>query len=205
MAGDKSSNTGPFSKVPAFRIGLRVYSLAVVGSLALAIAIKLALPQHALRAELFAVPELCWPGNAQSEFNQQKCGEFWVKRGWEGVVAATPFWLALIVSWLGIDSANRTYRRIRKLIRDEKAVKTATVSRPSDAWNDSFGWFRCFQSVAIDLPGGKRGKVYLPPDAPLPLPGEKVAWIELGRAANGSMRRAGFLYAPHVAIIRGVT
>jgi hypothetical protein len=193
--------------VPALTIGLRVYSLAVIVSVLAAVAVKFLLPQYALRAELFQIPELCWPGVAQSEFNQQKCGEFWSRRGMEALIAAAPFWLALVFAWMRVDAAHRTYRRIRRLLRDEKAVQLAVVSRPPEAWIDAYGWFHGFQSVAVDWADGSRGKVYLPPRTPLPLPGEKVAWVELeaGSAQQSKHRRAGFLYAPHIAIVRGVT
>lgn len=196
---------GPYSRMPKARIALRAWTLAILGSIAVALLMKVFLPQHAIRGELFEVPELCWPGVAQSDYNQRKCGEFWSGRGVQLAVAGIPLWLTLVAAWWGIDSANQTYRRVRRLLRDEKAVKMAVVSRPAEAWNDYFGWFRCLQSVVVDLPEGGRAKVYLPPYAPIPLPGERIAYVELGRARDGGLRRAGFLYAPHIAIMRGVT
>jgi hypothetical protein len=57
--------------------------------------------------------------------------------------------------------------------------------------------------VSVQLENGSQERVYLPAGSTLPLPGEKLALVDISVGKAGK-KWVGVHYAPHIAVMRGI-
>ncbi len=148
------------------------------------------------------IPQVCWSGNAVSDFQRTQCQDFWIQLGWSTLFAFLPLGFVLLFLKLGLDSMQIRYKKARKLIEKGSAIAKGVVTQPAVAPNDRFGWFFCLRSISIELPNKSQIVVYMPLDDAIPLPGETLAVFDWGEHF-GKKRLIGTLYAPHLAILSG--
>lgn len=156
-----------------------------------------------LRAVLRVRPEACRTGRFLSEFQEQSCRDFDTALWIRVAIGLFPVALALGVFLIGLDSLALIYRRMKKRVDRAQALTHGRVESPAEARTDFFSWFYCFRVVAVELPHQGHAKVYLPAEAPMPLPGQTLALFDGGRIF-GRRRLVGTLYAPHLAVIAGL-
>lgn len=149
------------------------------------------------------VPEPCADeGRAVNAFQKAQCGEFWDRLSLIGWVSSIPFLLAggfLFLSW---DGVRQRYRRARNRIQKGRSTGLGVVTDPPEGAPDRESWWYGLQPITVQVADGKQIVAYLPPEAPVPPPGEKVALYEWGKVA-GKARFFAVLYAPHVAVLQG--
>lgn len=153
--------------------------------------------------QLTHFPGVCMPGaTPPSEFQTTQCELFRARLLVEGAVASIPLALVLIAWMIALDLLKSFYRRCRKTVEKGQALYSGTVTKPPEAPNDWFGRLFCLRRIAIELPTRAQTTVYMPLDAPIPLPGETLAVFDGGKAF-GAKRQVAILYAPHLAIVGG--
>lgn len=150
----------------------------------------------------FNIPEVCWGGNQVNEFQTRQCADFW-ERMWLGsAVAAIPFAAVALFFFLALEQIAGFYRRQNRKVVEGQAILAGTVTDPPEAPNDFFGWFFCLRAITVELRNRKQIRVYLPVEAPVPLPGQTLAIFDGGNVF-GAQRYVAVLYAPHLAIVAG--
>jgi hypothetical protein len=149
------------------------------------------------------VPEVCWNGDTVSSHQENQCKDFWAALATRALLAAGPIAVAVIFLMVGLDQLKGFYRKSRKKVEKAQALFAGTVTDPPEAPNDAFGWFYCLRAVSLELKNKTQMKVYLPIDAPDPMPGQTFAVFDGGKAF-GAKRHIGVLYAPHLAVVSGV-
>lgn len=151
---------------------------------------------------LFTLPQVCWSGNTVNDFQRKQCDEFWSELALRGAVAAIPFGVALLVLLMGREQITTFYRRSRKRVDAGQADAGGVVTDPAQAAGDRFSWFFGLRVITIQLADKTQLRVYLPENAPIPQPGQKLAAFKVGKLL-GAPRHIGVIYAPHLAIVRG--
>lgn len=149
-------------------------------------------------------PDGCISGEMHSDFQRERCLGFWSQIAQASVIALAPLALLWTGYLFGMDSLNLTYRRIRKRLGSKKAVAKGVVTSPAVAGNDFFGWLYGFRAISVEVAKGSQLRVYFSAESRLPLPGDSVAIFSTGKSL-GRERFFGTYYAPHVAVIAGMT
>lgn len=147
------------------------------------------------------VPDSCWPGNAVSEFQAQRCEVFWNSLTYSSLLALYPLLVAVVLLIWGLSSLSLVYRRVQKQLDHNQAHFSGTVTQPPETSEDLFSWLFCFRPTSIQIPNGHQVKVYVSLDDPAPRPGETLAVFTAG-VWWGQKRYVAILYAPHVSIVR---
>ena len=149
------------------------------------------------------VPEPCSDSSKTvNSFQRSQCSEFWERLELLGWIAAIPFLLAggfLFFSWDGI---RNKFQLARKRITQGQSTGLGIVTDPAEAASDGVSWWYGVQPITVQVADGKQLVIYLPPEAPIPPPGEKVALYDWGKI-GGKKRFFAVLYAPHVAVLHG--
>jgi hypothetical protein len=149
------------------------------------------------------VPEQCSDSSrAVNNFQRIQCGEFWDRLSELGWVSSIPFLFAAGFLFLALDGVRQRFRKARRKIQQEKSTGLAIVTDPAEAASDRISWWYGVQPITVQVADGKQVVAYLPPEAPVPPPGEKVALYDWGKIA-GQKRFFAVLYAPHVAVLQG--
>lgn len=149
------------------------------------------------------VPEPCSdPSRAQNDFQRIQCGEFWDRLSELGWVAAIPFLFAGGFLFLALDGVRQRFQKARRKINQGKSTGLGIVTEPAEASPDRVSWWYGVQPITVQIADGRQVVAYLPPEAPVPPPGEKVALYDWGKI-GGQKRFFAVLYAPHVAVLQG--
>ncbi len=153
--------------------------------------------------QLMHFPGACMPGaTPASDFQARQCEIFNARLLVEAAVASIPLAMALIAWMIAKDMLLSFYKRCRKVVEKGQALYSGTVTKPPEAPNDWFGRLFCLRRIAIELPTKAQTTVYMPLEAPVPLPGQTLAVFDGGKAF-GAKRQVAILYAPHLAIVGG--
>jgi len=150
----------------------------------------------------FQFPTACWGDNAVNDFQRSQCADFYNRLTTSTILALIPSAAALIFLLLALDKLNGFYRRSRKTIDKGKALFAGMVTEPAEAPNDLFGRTFCLRAISVQLSNKQQMSVYLPLNAPVPLPGQTLAVFEGGKFF-GAKRYIATLYAPHLAVVSG--
>jgi hypothetical protein len=146
---------------------------------------------------------VCWGDNAVNDFQRRQCSEFWDRLGLGALLGLLPLGLGWLAWTLAFGSLQSFYRTARKRIESAKPVMGGIVTDPAEAPGDLFSRFYCLRPIGVQLLDGRQLKVFIPLDAPIPVPGEKMAVFEAIQAM-GEARHVAQVYAPHVAVVAGV-
>jgi len=149
------------------------------------------------------VPESCWEGDKViNSYQQMQCVQFWNRLVSLGGIAAIPFAIAFGFFFVSINGVRRKFLLARKRIASGKSLGLGVVLDPSEAPSDRLSWWYGVQPIYVQGSDGKKLIAYLPPESPVPPPGEKVTLYSFGKK-NGNIRYFAILYAPHVAVVHG--
>jgi hypothetical protein len=149
------------------------------------------------------VPEQCSDSSrAVNDFQRIQCGEFWDRLSELGWVSSIPFLFAAIFLFLALDRVRQQFQKARRRINQGKSTGLGIVTDPAEASADRISWWYGVQPITVQVADGKQVVAYLPPEAHVPPPGEKVALYDWGKM-GGQKRFFAVLYAPHVAVLQG--
>lgn len=151
---------------------------------------------------LLGMPQAC-RGQPLNDMQVSQCTEFWDMMLTYGVTSLIPLGLWVVFILLSMDSLIVRWRRTHKKIQSEAPKAIGKVTQPAEASMDLYSWVFCFRPIGVQLSDGRQICVCQPLDAPIPLPGQKFAIYEMGYKL-GARRYHGLVYAPHLAVVKGV-
>ncbi len=152
--------------------------------------------------ELMHIPDVCWSGQASSQFQADQCSEFWNSLAMDGILASLPFLMVGVFLLWAFDMVSKIYLKVRRQIGKGQAVFSAPLVSGGRMRNDLFGWFFCFQSWVVQLPNKNTIRVYVPMREAMPIPGAQIT-VYGGDRRWGAVRFFGVHFTPHVAVVKG--
>jgi len=147
-----------------------------------------------------SIPDVCWQGNAVSDFQKNECEKFWERLVNATVYSSLPLFFALVAWLASVSQFRRFYIKSRLLIEGGIALFEGVVTEPAEAPGDRFSWFYCLRPVSIQLKDRRQMIVHVPLDVPVPVPGQKLAVFKAGDF-SGRKRFIGVINAPHLAVV----
>lgn len=148
------------------------------------------------------IPDVCWSGQAGSEFQRSQCSDFWNNLLMDGVVASLPFLLVAVFLLWAFDALAKTYLVPRKQIVQGQALFLGTLTAPPTMRNDFYGWFFCLRSLVVQLPNKSQVRVYIPLSDSVPPAGGQVQ-VYGGKKSWRSVRFFGVYVPPSVQVVKG--
>ena len=150
---------------------------------------------------LVHIPDGCM-GRILNEFQAQQCELFWWELFRESLLLIVPIILVVGMIGMSLNEVTRLYKQVQRRIQKKKSAFVGVVTDPSGAPGDLLSWFYCLRPTILQLENLQQVRVYIPLEAPPPIPGEKFVAFEI--ATQGPKKQyAAMLYTPHVAIVRG--
>jgi hypothetical protein len=158
---------------------------------------------HYARVLTFAwnFPKACVPGHEVNDFQITECAQFRDRFTWAAALCFMPLAFLLMALIGGGGKIGQMYRRGAHALGGQP-VGQGVITDPPEAGTDLFSWLYCLQGVSVHLANGRQVVVFIPPEAPMPLPGQKFMIFDLGRHF-GKPRYVGALHAPHLAVVAG--
>ncbi|MEN9722649.1 MAG: hypothetical protein RJB38_635 [Pseudomonadota bacterium] len=149
------------------------------------------------------VPEPCSDDSrAQNDFQRSQCRQFWSRLQELGWIGSIPFVLSGLILFFAWDGIRNRFKKARQKIKKGKTIGLGIVTDPAEAAPDRTAWWHGLQCITVQVADGKQVMAYLPPESPMPSPGEKVSLYEWAKSGSQTQYFA-VLYAPHVAVLQG--